>query len=168
MYAPRKAKTRHFPTLLERVRRDLHDVLIAAGFPMRVAWALCRGARVSPFNRFDDSVASFGRRGAGGGSGCRSFENARSFIAGAITPFRFMSKAIGTNKGWWRNHRNPPQETGPSAKPGKRGGCPSGSGWLVARVPVAWSTITIGPQSDTPHNPRIFQPMASPAGCTLL
>ena len=36
------------------------------------------------------------------------------------------------------NHRNPPQETGPSAKPGKRGGGPSGSGWLVARVPVAW------------------------------
>src|SRR5258708_27649026 len=50
------------------------------------------------------------------------------------------------------NHRTPPHETGPSAKPGKRGGCPSGSGWLVARVPVAWSTITIGPQSDTPHN----------------
>ena len=31
-------------------------------------------------------------------------------------------------------------------------GGPSGSGWLVACVPVAWSTITIGPQSDTPHN----------------
>jgi hypothetical protein len=34
----------------------------------------------------------------------------------------------------------------------KAGRRPSGSGWLVARVPVAGSTITIGPQSDTPHN----------------
>src|SRR5262245_1155661 len=50
------------------------------------------------------------------------------------------------------NRRNPPHETGPSAKPEKRGGGPPGSGWLVARVPVAWSTITIGPQSDTPHS----------------
>ena len=50
------------------------------------------------------------------------------------------------------NHRNPPQETGPSTKPDKRGSGPSGSGWLVARVPVAYSKITIGPQSDTPHN----------------
>jgi hypothetical protein len=53
------------------------------------------------------------------------------------------------------NHRNPPHETGPSAKPEKRGGGPSGSGWLVARVPVAWSTITIGPQSDTPQPARV-------------
>jgi hypothetical protein len=33
----------------------------------------------------------------------------------------------------------------------KRSGSPAGSGWLVARVRVRWSTITIGPQSDTPH-----------------
>jgi hypothetical protein len=32
---------------------------------------------------------------------------------------------------------HPPQDTGPSAKPEKRGTGPSGSGWLVARVPVA-------------------------------
>src|SRR6185436_8796987 len=50
------------------------------------------------------------------------------------------------------NHRTPPQETGPSAKLEKRGAGPAGSGWLVARVPVAGSTITIGPQSETPHN----------------
>ncbi|MEO8098359.1 MAG: hypothetical protein ABI811_11715 [Acidobacteriota bacterium] len=50
------------------------------------------------------------------------------------------------------NHRNPPHETGPSAKPEKRGVGPAGSGWLVARVPVAGSTITSGPQSDTPQS----------------
>jgi hypothetical protein len=50
------------------------------------------------------------------------------------------------------NHRTPPHVTGPSAKPEKRGVGPAGSGWLVARVPVAWSTITSGPQSDTPHS----------------
>ena len=49
------------------------------------------------------------------------------------------------------NHRCPPQETGPSAKPEKRGTGPAGSGRHVARVPVLWSKITSGPQSDTPH-----------------
>jgi hypothetical protein len=48
--------------------------------------------------------------------------------------------------------RIPPHETGPSTRPAKPSGDPSGSGWLVARVRVARSTITIGPQSDTAHS----------------
>ena len=41
-----------------------------------------------------------------------------------------------------------PRRRGASAKPEKRGVGPAGSGWLVARVPLAWSTeITSGPQS---------------------
>src|SRR5690242_47046 len=65
------------------------------------------------------------------------------------------SVLVSMNRGK-ANHRDPPQVTGPSALPGNRGGGPSGSGWLVARVPVAWSKITIGPQSDTPTaGPRL-------------
>jgi hypothetical protein len=73
-------------------------------------------------------------------------------IPWSITCCRVAASFSGRKDKGKLNHRTPPHMTGPSAKPEKRGVGPAGSGWLVARVPVAWSTITSGPQSDTPHS----------------
>ena len=66
--------------------------------------------------------------------------------------FGASASLAGSKNSGQTNQRNPPQVTGPSAKPRNRGSGPLGSGWLAARVPVAGSKITIGPHSDTPHN----------------
>ncbi|MGC4054467.1 MAG: hypothetical protein QM757_35765 [Paludibaculum sp.] len=49
----------------------------------------------------------------------------------------YVGVLFGSMERGQANQRNPPQETGPSASPGKRGSGPSGSGRRVAWVFVA-------------------------------
>jgi hypothetical protein len=51
------------------------------------------------------------------------------------------------------NHRNPPQSQG-RPRNQESSWLPLRFNWLVARVPVAWSKITTGPERHTPQPAR--------------